>query len=109
MRLLRTTLLVVFKEQRLTSALAGKMHGKFLVLFFQYFGCLACLWMPNGNCIGRCVTLLEKGRTSWSRQASAGDHYDIFEIGAVGPAPILHNGLQECLCLVPVRRGSERR
>ena len=28
---------------------------------------------------------------TWSRAATAGDHYDIFEIEAVGPALILHN------------------
>ena len=30
-------------------------------------------------------------RDVWSRQGTAGDHYDIFEIEAIGPALILHN------------------
>ena len=30
-------------------------------------------------------------RQVWSRAAASGDHYDIYEIEAVGPAIILHN------------------
>ena len=48
------------------------------------------LWMPIGKCVGGYMKLPEEVRTVWSRQASIGDHYDIFEIEAVGPALILH-------------------
>ena len=35
--------------------------------------------------------LPEEVRQVWSRAATAGDHYDIFEIEAVGPALVLYN------------------
>ena len=49
------------------------------------------LWFPNGSSIGGYIKLPEVIRRVWSRAASCGEHYDIFEIGAVGPALILHN------------------
>ena len=49
------------------------------------------IWCPNGTILGGYLQVPEPVRQVWSRQATAGDHYDIFEIEAVGPALILHN------------------
>ena len=49
------------------------------------------VWCPNGTVSGGYLKLPEEVRSVWSRSASAGDHYDIFEIEAVGPALILYN------------------
>ena len=49
------------------------------------------LWCPGGRTIGGYLKLPDEVRSTWSRLAVAGDHYDIFEIEAVGPALILHN------------------
>ena len=49
------------------------------------------LWFPDGSSIGGYIALPEEVRAVWSRSAACGDHYDIFEIEAVGPALILHN------------------
>ena len=49
------------------------------------------LWFPDGSSIGGYIKLPEIVRRVWSRAATCGDHYDIFEIEAVGPALILHN------------------
>ena len=61
-------------------------------VFLSYFGGEGegagvgfALWMPNGKCVGRYMRLPEEVRSVWSRQALAGDQYDIFEIEAVGP------------------------
>ena len=51
--------------------------------------------MPNGKLIGGYMKLPEEVRTVWSRQATAGDPYDIFEIEAVGLPLILHNWLRQ--------------
>ena len=53
------------------------------------------LWMPDGKCIGGCMKKLpEEVLTVWSLQATAGDHYDIFEIEAVGSAIIIRSWLR---------------
>ena len=49
------------------------------------------IWCPNGTILGGYLQVPEEVREVWSRQATAGDHYDIFEIEAIGPALILHN------------------
>ena len=49
------------------------------------------LWCPGGRTIGGYIKLPDEVRSTWSRVAATGDHYDIFEIEAVGPALILHN------------------
>ena len=49
------------------------------------------IWCPNGRVLGGYLQVPEAVREVWSRQATAGDHYDIFEIEAIGPALILHN------------------
>ena len=41
--------------------------------------------------MGGYIVVLEEVKETWSGAASAGDHYDIFEIEAIGPALILHN------------------
>ena len=48
------------------------------------------LWCPNGTCVGGYIKVPDEVRQTWSRAATAGDFYDIFEIKAVGPALILH-------------------
>ena len=49
------------------------------------------LWCPNGQVVGGYFKHLEVIRQVWSRSAACGEHYDIFEIEAVGPCLILHN------------------
>ena len=49
------------------------------------------LWCPDGRVLGGYLKLPEEVRSTWTRASTAGDHYDIFEIEAVGPALILHN------------------
>ena len=49
------------------------------------------LWCPCGQIVCGYRQLPMEVRQTWSRAATAGDHYDIFEIEAVGPALILHN------------------
>ena len=49
------------------------------------------LWCPCGKVVGGYIALPLDVRQTWSRAATAGDHFDIFEIEAVGPALILHN------------------
>ena len=49
------------------------------------------LWCPDGTIVGGYIAVPSEVRETWSRAATAGDHYDIFEIEAVGPALILHN------------------
>ena len=49
------------------------------------------LWLPDGSCVGGYIKLPELVREVWSRASTCGDHSDIFEIEAVGPALILHN------------------
>ena len=49
------------------------------------------LWCPNGHTVGGYMRLPDEVRESWTRKATAGDHFDIFEVEAVGPALILHN------------------
>ena len=49
------------------------------------------LWCPGGRIVGGDMKFPMEVRQTWSRMTSAGDHYDIFEIEAVGPALILHN------------------
>ena len=49
------------------------------------------LWCPSGIIVGGYIAVPEEVRNIWSRAATAGDHYDIFEIEAIGPALILHN------------------
>ena len=39
----------------------------------------------------RILKLPAEVRSTWTRFATAGDHYDIFEVEAVGPALVLHN------------------
>ena len=51
------------------------------------------LWLPSGKTIAGYLALPEEVRQVWSRAATAGEHFDIFEIEAVGPALILHNWL----------------
>ena len=48
------------------------------------------LWCPDGRIIGGYIKLPDEVRSTWTRKASAGDHYDIFEIETVGPAIIHH-------------------
>ena len=49
--------------------------------------------MTNGKCIDGYTKLPEEVRIVGSRQATAADHYGIFEIEAVSPALILQNWL----------------
>ena len=49
------------------------------------------LWCPDGTIVGGYIAVPGEVREVWSRAATAGDHYDIFEIEAIGPALILHN------------------
>ena len=49
------------------------------------------LWFPDGSSIGGFIKLPEQVREVWSRAAMCGDHFDIFEIEAIGPALVLHN------------------
>lgn len=49
------------------------------------------LWFPNGSAVAGFMHLPEQVRQVWSRAATCGEHYDIFEIEAVGPALVLHN------------------
>lgn len=49
------------------------------------------LWCPCGRIVGGYMQLPLEVRQTWSHAATAGDHYDIFEIEAGGPALILHN------------------
>ena len=52
----------------------------------------AAVWLPDGRCLGGCIMVPEVIRALWSRQREAGgDHYDIYELEALGPALILHN------------------
>ena len=51
------------------------------------------LWFPCGRSIGGCLQLPAEVRQVWSRAATAGAEYDIYEIEAVGPALILRNWL----------------
>ena len=49
------------------------------------------LWCPDGQVVGGYLKIPEVIREVWSRSAACGEHYDIFEIEAVGPCLILHN------------------
>ena len=49
------------------------------------------MWCPCGRVVGGYLQLPAEVRQTWTRINTAGDHYDIFEIEAVGPALILHN------------------
>jgi hypothetical protein len=49
------------------------------------------LWCPDGTIVGGYIVVPAEVRETWSRAAVAGDHYDIFEIEAIGPALVLHN------------------
>ena len=49
------------------------------------------LWCPDGSSIGGYIALPEVVRSVWSRSAVGGDHYDIFEIEANGPALAVHS------------------
>ena len=49
------------------------------------------MWCPCGRVVGGYLKLPDEVRQTWTRINTAGDHYDIFEIEAVGPALILHN------------------
>ena len=49
------------------------------------------LWRPGKRAIAGYIQLPMEVRGVWSRAATAGDHYDIYEIEAVGPALVLHN------------------
>lgn len=49
------------------------------------------LWCPDGTIVGGYMVVPPEVRETWSRAATAGDFYDIFEIEAIGPALILHN------------------
>ena len=48
-------------------------------------------FLSNGKSIVGYMKLREEVRSVWSREASAGDYYDIFEIEAVAPALIFHS------------------
>ena len=54
-------------------------------------GVSVVLWFPNGSAIAGFMHLPQQVRQVWSRAASCGERYDIFEIEAVGPALVLHN------------------
>ena len=54
-------------------------------------GVVIAMWRPCGRVVGGYLKLWSEVRDSWFRMESAGGHYDIFEIEAVGPALILHN------------------
>ena len=49
------------------------------------------LWCPCGKVVGDYLQIPEVIRQVWSRSAACGEHYDIFEIEAVGPCLILHH------------------
>ena len=50
------------------------------------------LWFPDGSSIGGYIQLPEAVRNLWSRRnCGAEEHFDIFEIEALGPALILSN------------------
>ena len=49
------------------------------------------LWCPGGKVVGGYMQIPEIVREVWSRSATCGEHYDIFEIEAVGPLLVLHN------------------
>ena len=49
------------------------------------------LWCPDGKVVGGYLKIPDVVRQVWSRSAQCGDHYDIFEIEAIGPCLILHN------------------
>ena len=49
------------------------------------------LWMPNGSSIAGYIQIPESVRAIWSRSATCGEHYDIYEIEVVGPFLVLHN------------------
>ena len=49
------------------------------------------LWRPDGTCVGVYIVVPDEVRQTWSRAATAGDFFDIFEIEAIGPALILHH------------------
>ena len=49
------------------------------------------LWCPDGSIVGGYIVVPQEARETWSRAATAGDFYDIFEIEAIGPALVLHN------------------
>ena len=49
------------------------------------------LWCPNGEVVGGYLQIPEVVRDVWSRSATCCEHYDIFEIEAVGPCLVLHN------------------
>ena len=56
------------------------------------------LWFPDGTSIAGYMKLPEIIRRLWSRRnVGADDHYDIFEIEALGPALILSNWSQYTL------------
>ena len=49
------------------------------------------LWCPDGTIVAGYIVVPSEVREAWSRAATAGDFYDIFEIEAIGPALVLHN------------------
>ena len=50
------------------------------------------VWLPDGESLGGYHRVPLSIRTLWSRQREAGgDHYDIYELEALGPALVLHN------------------
>ena len=50
------------------------------------------LWFPDGSSIAGYIQLPEEVRNLWSRRKTGStDHFDIFEIEALGPALILAN------------------
>ena len=49
------------------------------------------LWMPNGKSICGNLHIPDVVRRVWSRSAECGEHYDIYEIEAIGPCLVLHN------------------
>ena len=49
------------------------------------------LWRPGHRAIAGYMQLPDDVRNVWSRTAVSGDHYDIYEIEAVGPALIFYN------------------
>ena len=54
-------------------------------------GVEVALWFPDGFALAGYLQLPGQVREVWSRSAMCGDHFDIFEIEAVGPALVLHN------------------
>ena len=52
------------------------------------------IWCPCGTIVGGYLVVPDEVRQTWSRAATAGDHYDIYEIEAIGPALILYNFAQ---------------